>query len=199
MTFSLKVLSLTTCIFLFSYSITKCQNVDIDWLRKINLERNKNLDGTFSVISSSMAPVSIGIPVSVFGISLITKDKQLRNKSIYIASSVAANVVLTTALKYSLNRDRPFITYPELEKLSDGGSPSFPSGHTSTSFALATSISLVYPKWYVIVPSFTWAGLVAYSRMDLGVHYPSDVLAGVVIGVGTAYLAYKLEKKYLKL
>jgi membrane-associated phospholipid phosphatase len=49
-------------------------------------------------------------------------------------------------------------------------------------FALATSLSLSYPKCYIIVPSFAWASSVGYSRMDLGVHYPSDVLAGAIVG-----------------
>lgn len=64
-------------------------------------------------------------------------------------------------------------------------------------FALATSLSLSYPKWYIIVPSYAWAGSVGYSRMDLGVHYPSDVLAGAVIGAGSAWLTYYINKKLI--
>ena len=63
---------------------------------------------------------------------------------------------------------------------------SFPSGHTATAFALATSLSITYPKWYVIAPSALWACSVGVSRMNEGVHYPSDVLAGAVIGAGCA-------------
>jgi undecaprenyl-diphosphatase len=74
--------------------------------------------------------------------------------------------------------------------------PSFPSGHTSSAFNTATFICLTYPKWYVIAPAALWATSVAYSRMYLGVHYPSDVLAGAVLGAGTAYLTYYLNKHY---
>jgi membrane-associated phospholipid phosphatase len=74
------------------------------------------------------------------------------------------------------------------------GSPSFPSGHTSDAFATATSLSIAFPKWYVIAPSFLWACSVGYSRMDLGVHYPSDVMAGAIIGAGSAYLCYKANR-----
>ncbi|MGB8358080.1 MAG: phosphatase PAP2 family protein, partial [Bacteroidales bacterium] len=54
---------------------------------------------------------------------------------------------------------------------------------------------LDYPKWYVIVPSYAYAGTVAYSRMHLGVHYPSDVLAGALIGSGCAVLSHYVNKK----
>jgi membrane-associated phospholipid phosphatase len=97
-------------------------------------------------------------------------------------------------MKQGFKRERPFKTYPELDKQSDGGSYSFPSGHTSSAFANATALSIAFPKWYVIAPSFVWASAVGYSRMDLGVHYPSDVLAGAIVGSGSAYLTYKINK-----
>lgn len=104
----------------------------------------------------------------------------------------------STALKYSVNRERPFVTYPDIIKKTDTHSPSFPSGHTSNAFATATSLSLAYPKLYIIFPSFAYAGTVAYSRMHLGVHYPSDVAAGAVIGAGCAYLTHKVNKLLLE-
>ena len=64
--------------------------------------------------------------------------------------------------------------------------PSFPSGHTASAFALATSLCIKYPKWYVIAPSALWACSVGVSRMNEGLHYPSDVLAGAAIGAGCA-------------
>jgi hypothetical protein len=98
------------------------------------------------------------------------------------------------ALKYSIKRDRPFITYKDIQKETSGGGYSLPSGHTADAFATATSLSIAFPKWYVIAPSFIWASAVGYSRMDLGVHYPTDVLAGAITGSGSAYLTYKLNK-----
>ena len=55
-------------------------------------------------------------------------------------------------------------------------------------------INNVYPdKWYVVIPSYLWAGWVAYSRMYLGVHYPSDILGGAIVGGGSAFLMYKIN------
>jgi len=103
--------------------------------------------------------------------------------------------LLQLPMKYTINRDRPFVTYPDICKKSGAASPSFPSGHTSSAFATATSLTLAYPRWYIVVPSFAWAGTVAYSRMDLGVHYPSDILIGAMIGAGSAWLTFKINKK----
>ena len=97
-------------------------------------------------------------------------------------------------MKHTINRKRPFETYSDIEQATSSLGKSFPSGHTSLAFATATSLSVAYPKWYVIAPSFVWAGAVGYSRMHLGVHYPSDVFAGAIIGSGSAYLSYKANK-----
>jgi membrane-associated phospholipid phosphatase len=167
------------------------QTADIRILRTINIGRDTRLDPSFKLFTNSAAPVAVGVPVLIFGAGLIKKDTLDVNKSIYIGASVISAVVITSILKYSIDRPRPFDTYPDIEKATRAGSPSFPSGHTSDAFSLATSLSIAYPKWYIIVPGYAWALTVAYSRMHLGVHYPSDVLAGALIGAGSAYLCYK--------
>jgi len=167
------------------------QNFDIDLLRNINLNRNKNLDGFYKGITNSATPVAFGVPVVLFGYGLIKKDTATKRNGIYIGASVIVASGTAYVLKYIVNRPRPYITYPDIENVTTEGSPSFPSNHTSMAFSLATSVSIVYPKWYIIAPSYLWAGAVGYSRMDLGVHYPSDVLMGAIIGAGSAYLCYK--------
>lgn len=167
------------------------QNPDIDILKNINLNRDKHLDNTFRAFTNSAGPIAYGVPVLLIGISLARKDSLSLQKSLYIGVSVASSAIVSNILKYAVNRPRPFVTYPFLEKVTSGGSPSFPSGHTADAFSIATSLSIAYPKWYIIIPAYGWAGAVAYSRMDLGVHYPSDVFAGAIIGAGSAYLCYK--------
>ena len=173
---------------------TYSQNLDIRILRQINEHRNVHFDGTFKTISNSVSPISIGTPILIFGTGLIEKDQELKQKGLMIGASFLATTVFATGLKHAVSRARPFETYPEIQKLSAGGSSSFPSGHTSDAFSTATSLSLAFPKWYVIAPSYTYAALVGYSRMHLGVHYPSDVLAGAIVGAGSAFLCYKAQK-----
>ncbi len=170
------------------------QNLDIRILRQINEHRNTHLDGTFATITNSVSPISIAAPILIFGTGMIEKDQELKQKGLMIGASFIVTTVIATTLKHTINRARPFETYPDIQKLAASGSSSFPSGHTSDAFSTATSLSLAFPKWYVIAPSYTYATLVGYSRMHLGVHYPSDVLAGAIIGAGSAFLCYKAQK-----
>ena len=88
---------------------------------------------------------------------------------------------ITYALKRTFNRVRPYMTLDDLSTNKIGiDNYSFPSGHTSAAFSIATAISICFPSLSAIVLSI--ATLVGISRMYLGVHYPTDILAGFVIG-----------------
>lgn len=188
-----RVLLFVFLINIFSINLYS-QNIDIKLLRDINLNRNTQLDNTFRAITNSASPVSISTPIIVYSIGLLKQNVTLKKQGLYLAETFFVSAFASTAVKYSVKRTRPFVTYPDLQKETLGGGYSFPSGHTTTAFATATSLSICFPKWYVIAPSFLWAGAVGYSRMDLGVHYPSDVLAGAIIGSGSAYLSYYLNR-----
>ena len=195
--FSKTGIRLIVLILLFFPATLFSQNLDIRILRSINSSDKLPSDRFFQFISNSDAWLVVGIPVAAGTVGLIKKDDRLFRNACVTLAAVAINSCVTEVLKYSINRDRPFKTYLDITKKSAGGSPSFPSGHTSGAFALATSLSLSCPKWYIIVPSYAWAGTVGFSRMDLGVHYPSDVLAGAIIGTGSAWLTYYINKKLI--
>lgn len=173
---------------------SSAQNADINLLHNINSNGSIFLDNTSTVLSKSVTPVLIAEPLGVFVYGLIKKDSALKRSSYVICASLLTAGILSTGLKYAVNRERPFVTYSFIEKKIEAGSPSFPSGHTSAAFSVATSLSLAFPKWYVIAPSFLWAAGVGYSRMELGVHYPTDVLAGAAIGAGSCWLMWKANK-----
>jgi membrane-associated phospholipid phosphatase len=173
------------------------QNVDIHWLRCINETEHPQLDKTMKFTSNSVTPMMIAVPVGLFAYEYFRKDGDIRKPAV-IGVSLATTAVITFGLKYSVNRPRPFVTYPDIIKRGTAGSKSFPSGHTSSAFALATSVSLCYPKWYVIAPVYAWALAVGYSRMRLGVHYPSDVIVGAIIGAGCAWASYEMNNYLLK-
>jgi membrane-associated phospholipid phosphatase len=170
------------------------QNADIDLLKSINVGRNQSLDGTFKFISDADAPIALAAPLSVLAVGFAKNDKALKIKGLEMTASLIVAVGVELSLKKIINRDRPFVTYPFIQNVVSEDNASFPSGHTSVAFATATSLSLQFPKWYVIVPSYTYAAAVGYSRLHLGVHYPTDVLGGAIVGAGSALLCNELNK-----
>lgn len=188
----LRFLLLSVCLSLSP--IGHAQNADIDLLKHINLSRNVRLDPAFRFVTNSVAPLSLALPAGVIGTGMLSHDKALRNKGYEMGAAVVSAFVLSRILKYSVNRTRPYVTYPVLDNVVTETDPSFPSGHTTAAFATATTLAIHFPKWYVIVPAYVWAAGAGYSRMHLGVHYPSDVLAGAVTGAGSAYLTHKANQ-----
>ena len=170
------------------FTITiSAQNADINTLKTIN---GWHIHGVSRGLSASGIILPVGIPTAMGIYALIKKDQPLLKDAVYIGTSVIEAVGITYATKHIVGRDRPFVKYPDkihAYGAPDADSPSFPSGHTAAAFSLATSLSITYPKWYVIAPSAVWACGVGVARMNQGVHYPSDVLTGAAIGVGCAF------------
>ena len=183
-------------VFLALTLSVQAQNADIRLLRKVYTSETLPADPFFQFISDSHVVVIVGAPLAMGAKALLTHNDELLNQTFELSAASALNLGMTYLLKYSIKRDRPYTTYPDIIPKSVDGSPSFPSGHTSSSFATATSLSLMYPKWYVIAPSFLWAGSVGYSRVYLGAHYPSDVVAGALVGAGSAWLAHQANQWY---
>ena len=177
-------LILTAC---FTFSLS-AQNIDINTLKTIN---RWDVHGLSRGLSASGVILPVGIPTAMGLYALIKKDQPMLKDAIYIGTSVIEAVGITYAAKHIIGRDRPYGKDPDKTpsyRATDADSPSFPSGHTAAAFSLATSLSITYPKWYVIAPSAVWACGVGFARMNQGVHYPCDVVAGAATGVGCAFV-----------
>lgn len=148
--------------------------------------RTPTQTGVFMFISKYNNLVNVSVPAGVLAAGIIGNDKGTRQNALYIASSSAVNFLLTTMIKTIIRRPRPFLGRVKINAVYQPHSTSFPSGHSSSAFTTATALSQVYNKWYVIAPAYLYAGAIGYSRMYLGVHYPTDVGAGAVLGTATA-------------
>jgi len=180
--------------FLFPHLNGSAQNFDINVVKSLNEHQTSFKTNFTKIDAASVTVFNIAAPVAVFSAGLIKHDKLLQKDALYMGGAFVLSSVVANVTKQIVKRQRPYQKYPYLTELSAGGGYSFPSGHTSAAFTTATSLSLYFPKWYVIVPAYLWAGSVGYSRMYQGVHYPTDVLAGAVVGAGSAFLAYKVQK-----
>ena len=182
----MKKIILSLCMVLIASMQAQAQNWDINTVRKVNGWETHNVS---KALSHSGLILPVGVPTAMGIYALVQKDEPLLKEAVYIGTSVIEALGITMAMKFTFDRQRPYEKYPNLiHPVSTEPDPSFPSGHTAAAFSLATSLSLTYPKWYVIAPSALWACGVGYSRINQGVHYPSDVLTGAVIGTGCAFL-----------
>ena len=166
---------------------------EVDFVRRINLQYADKT--TWNTLSSTVAPISIAFPLGLFAVSMVNKDKRLRNRAYEAVAGIAFTAASMSILKAIVKRPRPYYTYSGIYPVEYDNSYSFPSGHTSLAFATATSIAMTAKKWYFVVPAFAWASGVGYSRIGVGQHYPSDVIAGAFVGVTCAYVSHVLNKK----
>ncbi|HTL18085.1 MAG TPA: phosphatase PAP2 family protein [Patescibacteria group bacterium] len=104
--------------------------------------------------------------------------------TIQFAESVGLTLGATYILKYAVSERRP-----------NGGSQSFPSGHSSISFSSAEFLRKRY-GWEYGIPAYALASFVAYSRVEANQHHPHDVIAGAAIGIGSSYLFARPYKKW---
>lgn len=191
----LKLFSIWIMILFISVSLSaQTNNWELNYLHKLEDKRTTGKTSFYNTISASMYVFSIATPAAYLVTGLAKNDVNLKKTALYLFESAAIAQAISFSTKSITNRDRPGIKDPTLKPVNIAKNASFPSGHTAGAFALATSLTIVHPKWYVAVPAYTWAGLVGYSRLYLGVHYPTDVFAGAVLGAGAAWGTYKLNK-----
>lgn len=118
---------------------------------------------------------------------------KLRREAVVLAGTVLGGWLLTRVLKDLIGRDRPSL----VPHLTDAGGHSFPSGHSFNAAVVFIAIALAFAamsprrhvRWAIIGSSIVLTWAIAYSRVWLGVHYPSDVIAGWLGGAGWVFLA----------
>lgn len=142
------------------------------------------------LVNDAAYPVYVGAAPALGAGALVTGadlDPALR-----LAAAEALNFGVTYALKNIVGRPRPYAALDSLPARDRGhmgddvfDPHSFPSGHTSMAFVVATSLSLSYREWYVVVPAATWATTMGLARIWHGVHYPTDVAAGAAVGIAS--------------
>jgi hypothetical protein len=103
-----------------------------------------------------------------------------------LTASIIGPGLIGTSVKYAVGRVRPNSATRTFDFKPFGGSQSFPSGHESQAFAVATVIAEHYHAWWVQALCYGGAGLVGYARIEQNAHFTSDVVAGALLGWSVA-------------
>jgi len=159
--------------------------------RKLFYIINKNIKcGFFDKLMPYITELGGVIFTSILPLFLILISKnKARIIGFEILISLSISQVLVQILKRVLARERPYNILQNINtfgiKLKDY---SFPSGHTTASFSIATVLSLNIPQ--LMIPVLILALMVGVSRIYLAVHYPSDVLVGVILGIVSSFATH---------
>ncbi|EJO5346315.1 phosphatase PAP2 family protein [Clostridium botulinum] len=168
------------------------QNIDIYILDFIHRNIANNLLDKIMIFITTLG--NLGIIWIVISILLILSKKYRKIGILCISSLVLTSLIGEVVLKNLVQRARPFTAIEGINLLVKAPkSFSFPSGHTASSFAVAVVIGKTLKKFKV--PVYILAISIAFSRLYLYVHYPSDVLVGALIGIISANIIFYIYNK----
>ena len=152
----------------------------LDWIQNLRTPVGDTLMVFFSRLADS------GFIWIVLGLVLLIFPKQ-RKTGMLVAVALILDVILCNGiLKHLFARVRPY----------DVNQVSFPSGHSAASFAAVTALFFSKKK-QLWIPSLVLAVIICFSRMYLYVHYPTDILGGIIVGIICGVLSYLICTKLM--
>jgi undecaprenyl-diphosphatase len=135
--------------------------------------------------------------ILIFLLMFLWDRKNILRKYSFMLLAMLSTDLVVHLLKHYLHRPRPFVGLKDITPVSvlfsEPISYSFPSGHAAIIFCAAVLINMLYHHRFVFL--YGIALLVCVTRMYVGVHYPTDLIAGAALGAGMAYAAVLILKK----
>jgi len=161
----------------------------------------------FDLLMPAITTTKLWYPIYVLGIGFLLlrgwqqRGTELGQRYLWCAALLVATVaVLDQAshrlLKEVISRPRPYLVLGDVRQLVGSGGGSFPSNHAMNNAATAVILTWFFPRRWMVFWGI--ACTIAFSRVYCGVHYPSDVLGGIVIGILGGLLAISFAKRLLR-
>ncbi|KXK05733.1 MAG: Membrane-associated phospholipid phosphatase [Chlorobi bacterium OLB4] len=173
-------------------------DIDVNLFRAINSIESPVLESVIKISDRSIIPGAIITPPLFYFAARSGNNYYDENSAVLLGVSNIFTGITVLATKHIFKRDRPFQKIknvnmrgkdPFLDKYS------FPSGHTAFAFSTAGILSLRYSNEPILIAGlYSYAFLIGFGRVYLGVHYPSDVLGGMVLGSANALLTFGIRK-----
>lgn len=156
--------------------------------------RNGIFDGLI-VFFAQTVPYVLGIVFLLFlAFAVRGRYAKIRIFLVGALAGILARLGITELIRFFYHRPRPFTALP-IRQLLSSDNWSFPSGHAAFFFAVSTVVFLYSRSWGIVF--FSLAIAMTVSRIIAGIHYPSDILGGALVGIGTGYLVFVFAKKRL--
>jgi hypothetical protein len=131
----------------------------------------------------------VDISVALFASGLVFKDDNVRDMGREaIEAGVITQLINNLFLKRAFGRERPYRSNGETDFDVGSNNSSFPSGHATEAFSVASVVAMRSRGWVIPALAYTAASIVAFDRVNDRVHFPSDVFAGAVLGTVTGRL-----------
>jgi len=175
---------------------------DRDIERGIRNARSDTLTTFFDNVQPFGNEYAVGVVGTFYLAGEIFKDPRAKATALdSIAASAISSGIIVNSLKYVVGRARPTDGKGAYDFEPFSGHDSFLSGHTTEAFTLAAVISEHYDQAWVKLTAYGLAGTVGYARLNNNRHWPSDVLAGAVVGiyVGKTVVHFNREHRRIKL
>jgi membrane-associated phospholipid phosphatase len=173
---------------------------DDDFRQMVQRNRNHTTDKVADWTNKNTRRVANSTITGLYLAGLVFHDRKAKETALLCMESVVLSEAITTGLKYAVGRSRPFAEkgasdFSPFKSPPPSYSLSFPSGHATTAFALSSVVAEQYRSWPVRLAAYGFALAVSYGRMDIDVHFLSDVCWGGIVGISVGRCLVKFHEK----
>jgi len=147
-------------------------------------------DPLFMLLTDYVSVVTFFI-IAIMLWRIYRKKDQPRN-IYFLLTALLVSAGITHLLKWAVHRPRPYTVSEGIDAMVNSGGYAFPSGHSAEVFVLVFGLWMLYKNKYLRLIILLWALFIAYTRMAFGVHYPTDIMGGIITAAFSVWIARRI-------